>query len=355
VFTDGETGLPFDAVEPISWSGGTGQLLADVQANTGAQTIDVVAAAGTYTRASGSYLTDGFLEGMTIVTSGFANGTNSGRKIIDTVTALVITITDNTGLVDESGGGDEEVDAGYIWFQLLTGIAPTNDQTITGGSSSATADVDTDITERNIPLPFVGSSTGTSLVGGYGVGVEYADLAVNDKMFDLINNAQLSPPNNVTFYLYGLTTDDRVLIGPEDGAGGLDEDQLTLNTSLAPASTTVVVTTAIPADTPASGTIRVLDDNGIYVRAPYTSWASSTFTLTGTFGSTATQPKNVYVSYIDKDSSGTNESFTTIFNATRTLYIRVRDGKSTPIKTAEATSDLTSAGGSYTINRVDDD
>jgi len=351
---DNPTGLPFDAVEACSWSGGTGQILAQKFIATGNQTIDVVASAGTYTRSSGSFLTDGFLEGMTVTFSGFANGSNSSKRVIDTVTATVITVTDNTGLSDESGGGDENADTGYIWIQLMTGVAPTDGQTITGTSSSATADVDTTVTERTISTPFVGASTGSALNGAYGVGVEYADLAVNDKMFDLINNAQLSPPNNVTFYVYGLTTDDRVLVGPEDGASGLDYDQLTLNTTLSSGSTTVVVTTAIPSDTPASGTIRVLDDNGIYIRAPYTSWASSTFNLTGTFGSDATAPKNVFVTYIDKDAASGTEQFTTIYSSPRTLFIRVRDGKSSPIKTADTTAGLTSAGGSVTINRISD-
>lgn len=352
---DNVSGMPMTEPERISWNGGQGQLLAHEDIHSGNLTIDVVASTGTYTRSAGSFLTDGFKEGMKVTMSGHTLGTNNSQRIIDTVTATVITVTDNTGLADESGGGNENVDTTYLWLQLLTGIAPTDGQTVTGLSSGATADVDTDITERTIPLPFIGSSTGSALIGGYGVGVEYADLSTNDRAFDLIENEQRNPPNNVTFTVYGLTTDDRVLVGPEDGASGLDLDQRTLDTTLASGSTTVVVTVAIPADTPASGTIRVLDDNGIYIRAPYTSWSGSTFNLTGTFGSDATAPKNVFVSYIDKDAGSASEAFTTIYNADRTLFIRVRDGKSTPIKTAEATATLGSNGGDVTINRISDE
>jgi hypothetical protein len=354
VLCDNPSGA-FSAVEPISWSGGTGQLLAQKFIDTGVQTIDVSATAGTYTRSSGSFITDGFMPGMSVNMKGHALGSNTSTRIIETVTATVITVTDNTGLTDESGGGDEEVEAGYIWMQLLSGIAPTDDQTITGGTSTETCDANVTITERNLSYPFLGASTGTALIGGYGAGVEYADLAVTDKVFDLIENTQRVPPNNVTFTVYGLSADDRVLVGPEDGASGLDYDQRTLDTTLDASSTTVVVTVAIPDDTPASGTIRVLDDNGIYVRTPYTSWTGSTFTLTGTFGSDATAPKNVFVSYIDKDSTGTDEDFTTIYDAPRTLFIRVRDGKGTPIKTAETTASLGSTGGSITINRIQDE
>jgi hypothetical protein len=82
----------------------------DTGADTGAtQTISVVASTGTYTRSAGSYLTDGFKPGMQVVMSGHANAGNNGTKYISTVTATVITVTDITGLVDETGGGNERV------------------------------------------------------------------------------------------------------------------------------------------------------------------------------------------------------------------------------------------------------
>ncbi len=74
-----------------------------------ALTIDVVAVAGTFTRTTGSFLTDGFAVGDVITTSGFTNAGNNTTKIILTVTALVITVTDVTGLVDESGNNNERV------------------------------------------------------------------------------------------------------------------------------------------------------------------------------------------------------------------------------------------------------
>src|SRR3972149_7190953 len=71
--------------------------------------IDVVAAAKTFTRASGSFVTNGFVAGMVVTMSGFTHAGNNGSKTIATGTALVITITSATGLVDETGGGDERV------------------------------------------------------------------------------------------------------------------------------------------------------------------------------------------------------------------------------------------------------
>ena len=46
---------------------------------------------------------------MTITMSGFTNGGNNVTKIIESVTALVITVTSGTGLVTESGTGDEHI------------------------------------------------------------------------------------------------------------------------------------------------------------------------------------------------------------------------------------------------------
>lgn len=74
----------------------------------GALTINVVASAGTFTRTTGSYLTDGFRAGNTITTSGFTGG-NNATKVISTVTATVITVTDTTGLADETGNNNERV------------------------------------------------------------------------------------------------------------------------------------------------------------------------------------------------------------------------------------------------------
>ena len=79
---------------------------------TGAQTISVNATNGTFTRSAGDFTTDGFEPGMQIVTTGFTNAGTNTRKIISTVTTTVITVTSTTGLVTETGGGDEWVRLG---------------------------------------------------------------------------------------------------------------------------------------------------------------------------------------------------------------------------------------------------
>ena len=246
-----------------------------------------------------------------------------------------------------------------MWIQLLTGIAPTDGQTITGGSSGATNDVNGSATERTISAPFCGASTGSALIGAYGFGMEALDLTSSDIVFDL-DNDPYSAPNYVTFSvgdnLDTSGTPDYVLVTNNE-SGGVDYDQMTLNGALTGgAVTTVTVTGSIPADTPATGTIRIERDSGKYTRHPYSAWSGSNFTITShDFSSdNASNTNNVFISYIDKQAASSTEQVTMIYNAPRTMFIRVRNGGNTPIKTFETTASLGTAGGSATPVRTSD-
>ena len=247
---------------------------------------------------------------------------------------------------------------GTMWIQLLTGAPPIGDMTITGLTSAATCDVDGSVTTRSLPSVFLGQSTGSALIGGFGIGVEASDLTKDDKVFDLTNTQQ-SPPNIVTFTVSGLVTgEDRILVGPKDTGNEFEFDQLILNTTLSGgAETAVVVTAAIPGDTPSSGTLRIELDSGIKRRVTYTSWTSSTFTIPPTDFSGANQAtagNDVMISYLDLLATGTSEYFQGIYSGDRNLYVRVRDGGGTPIKTFETPAVLGSGGGSATAIRTSD-
>lgn len=252
---------------------------------------------------------------------------------------------------------DDNGAAGTMWVQLISGVVPVDPTTITGSSSSATCEINGTVTARTLSACFLGVSTGTALIGAFGIGVESADLTSNDKLFDLTNTIQI-PPNNVIWTLSGLVSgEDRVLVGPKDTGDAFKWDQFALNTTLAGAAeTAVVVTTAIPTDTPAAGTIRIELDSGIRRYTPYLSWASSTFTISGTdfTADNATAGNDVMISYVDKLADDTTATFTAIFLSTRDLRVRVRDGAATPIKTYEGNSQLTSAGGGASATRTTD-
>ena len=248
-----------------------------------------------------------------------------------------------------------------MWIQLLTGTPPADNATITGGTSSATALVNVTVTERAVSVPFVGASTGSAIIGAYGLGIGADDLGAADKVTDLTNTLR-TPPNNVSFSVGGLVVgEDRVLVGPESG-GALQEAQFTLNTALTTDNiTSVQINTTIPTDTPASGTIRVADNNGLYRRLEYSSYTGDTFTISSTDGNedflavNANVANNVFISYIDKLAASTTENFTSVYLSDRALFIRVRDGAGTPIKTFETTGTLGNAGGSTTVIRTSDE
>ena len=246
-----------------------------------------------------------------------------------------------------------------MWIQLITGSLPSS-QTITG-ANGGTATSGT-VTSRTVSNVFSGVSTGSSLIGAYGLGVEATDVVASDKLFDL-DNVEVVPPNNVTFTVLGLVAgEDRVMVGPETG-GGLNKAQFTLATALTGAAETVaVMNTTIPSDSPVSGTMRIVNDNGFDRFVTYSSFTGSTFTFTTAqdfSGADQNGPSAVgkasYITYIDRVATQTSEAFTVVFATNRALFIRVRDGDiASPIKTFETTGTLGSAGGSTTAIRTTD-
>ena len=242
-----------------------------------------------------------------------------------------------------------------LWIQLLTGVAPTDGQTITGGTSSATCAVNVTVISKVLSPVFIGASTGSAIIGAFGLGVGADDLTQNDLLTDLTGSSN-QPPNNVTFTVSNLVVGDRVLVGPEDGSGGLDDDQMILNATLSGAAvTSIVSTTPIPVDTPSTGSILVQLNSGKHIKVAYTSYTGSTFTTTPTdFSSNnASSGNGFFVAYIDFTAIGTSKSFTTVYDADRTLFVRVRNA-SIPIKTFESTGTLGSGGGSSTTGRISD-
>jgi hypothetical protein len=251
-----------------------------------------------------------------------------------------------------------------MWIQQLTGAAPVTALTLTQGGVTATSNV---ITERTLSFPFCGQSTGSAIIAAYGLGIETDDLTANDKITAL-DGVQRNPPNNQSFFVSGLTSgEDYVIVGPYDGVGNIDYDQFTLSTTLSASNvTSVVVGSAIPLDTPASGTIRVADNNGIYRRLVYTSFTGSTFTIDPTASESAvanvadfnvvgaTSGNFVWISYIDRLANAGSASYSATYVSDRSLFVRVRDGGGSPIKTFETAATFGAGGGSATVIRTPD-
>lgn len=240
----------------------------------------------------------------------------------------------------------------YFWIQILTGGPPGTGATITGGNSAATVATHASNTtiDRSslITTPFAGASTGSAIIGAYGLALQTTDLGPNDKVFDL-TNTQITPPNNVTFTVSGLdfttSEEDYVLVTRYFGSSDVNGDPLGgmyrwgLNTSLTTDNiTAVVIDTAIPAGVPATGYIQVIDDNSVVRNLHYSSWTSSTFTIDTTTGDedfatvNATAGNDVLQAEYQLDTALTTDNITSVVvdntiasDTPTTGYIRVED------------------------------
>lgn len=269
--------------------------------------------------------------------------------------STVVTIGSSTAQILADNGADK------MYVQLLTGAAPASSDGITQGGVTATAGTVTPRTTETTGAPGLGKSTGSAIIGAYGVGVTPGDLGPNDQIFDL-TNTQIFVPNNVSFTVNGLvSTEDRVLVAPWDGVTtdaegnpAIDTDQLSLAGALSGAISAVQVSTTIPSDTPSAGVIRVQLDDGSYQRVSYSAYSGDTFTVSVTLNDTAALSNNVWIAYIDDEASGASAAFTSVYSANRDLVVRVRDGGASPIKEFITSAVLGSNGGSVTAIRTSD-
>jgi hypothetical protein len=344
----GETGGPFQVGEAVWESTATplwkGRILAlDDNGATGNIIVDVE---------SGTVLTTQTFTGKTSTAQGTVNGTP---------TAVTGGGTFRFFAVDDDGT------TGNLYGQVMKGTAPP---------ASAIMYDDTDVAkyltvngapvERAISTPFCGQSTGSALIGAYGFGVEKADLTKNDRIMDFTGTVN-TPPNLVTQVISGLTVGgnpDRVLVAPWNGSSydvngdpAITKGQLLLSTALTAANITAVVVktgaeTAIPTDTPASGYIRVVDNNGFERRLHYSSWTGTTFTIDTTDGNEdfdvvgAAIDNQVYIAYLDQEASAATASYQAVHTTgTRNLVVFVRNGYSgAPIKQFVSQWTFTSTG-----------
>lgn len=278
--------------------------------------------------------------------------------------AINVTIVDD----DKSGGTgvllakDDNGVTGEVYLNVLTGVNPVDNNVLrkddrTGNPLVDLANATVTLNTRTINPEYVGTSTGSNIIGAYGIGYDPLDVGASDRFTSLDNTSRV-PPNNVVFTVSGLVSgEDRVLVGPRTGTA-LDRGQWLLATALASATETAVVvktgTDTVPfvsgeINWPASGNgtdnsrLRVQLDNGIYKRQGYTSHDSvDTFTIPSTAYNVdgAAINNNVFLAFIDVLCDAATETFTGVHTggSDRDLFVRVRDGGATPIKTFESTA-----------------
>jgi len=283
-----------------------------------------------------------------------------------------------TGTFDEQNemswsGGTGQVLAddgvGTLWIQILTGTAPAAGEAISQSVPDAASGTVDSVTDRvsTLSFPFIGASTGSAIIGGYGAGIAPLELTSADKVTDLTDTV-VTPPNYVTNTVAGVVSgEDYVLVAPWTGATDTNGDPAIWKTQLSVgvALTTddvlqVVVAQIIPTDTPSTGTIRVTDNDGYERRLGYSGYSISTFDVTTTDGQedfagvNADVDNNVYITYIDKLADATSATFTGVQTGSRTLVVVVRDGGGTPIKQFISSWSYTSSNQTISVIRTTD-
>ena len=348
----------WSAFEAVSWSGGTGQLLARNNA----------------TATSCTKLWIQLLTGIPpvdnqVITGGTSGATNTMNVTITerTISQPFCGVSTGSALIGAYGFGVEAADltSSDILFDLTnTSYSPPNFQTGTVAGLSITGDPDVVIvgpkgfwfyydTEASGPFQ-VGETLTFASPAGTAILADLHDNGTTGKMFigEMLTGS--TPTDNSTI-AGGTSLATASVDGEVDNFFNLR--QLTLNGALTGAAVTSVVTaTAIPSDTPTTGTIRIKRADGAYTKHPYSSWTGSTFTITSHDFSTnnAANGNQVWISYIDKTATATSESFTGVYSTARNMFVRVRNGGSAPIKTFETTASFGSGGFSVTASRISD-
>ena len=297
-----------------------------------------------------------------------------------------------------TGGGtfvalavDDDTGSGNLYVQLIKGIISSDAATLyNGGTDVTTIDIGNTLTQsgaavsKTVSTPFIGVSTGSNIIGAYGIGFETDQINDSD-VLTALDGLTYSRPNLVTNTVGGLSQDgddDRVLVAEWDtltdaggGAGydvngdpAINKKQLAINVTYNAADQGTITighangdNATIPADTPASGTIRVIDDDGFERWIPYSSWTGVVFTVNTGHpdigsnndfdGVNATQGNLCYVTYIDENAATTTLTFQSTYVSNRDLVAIVRNGFATgPIKQFIAEWSLTSSN--QTLNAI---
>lgn len=275
-----------------------------------------------------------------------------------------------------TGGGvlavlADDATGNNLYVQQLSGAAPVDNTRLyycgtdlSLGDFTDYLDVFGTVSAESLTPCFLGTSTGSNLIGAFGIGVSTdtgdADYrpSVGDQFFPLDDTGPVLPADVRSFsvgnLLYVAAGDGaRVLVGPQDGSlNAFNVDQFTNDGPYTGGEGTVTIETgagagdltAIPTDTPTAGTFRMLGTDGVYHRVTYTGKTTTTFTgCTGV--PAATDNLNIFISYIDDiydendGDTGDQLSYSARYSSARNLFVRVRyGGASNPLKTFESPS-----------------
>lgn len=335
--------LTVGEVVSFSTSGAKGRLL--MQYDAGATGTLLLAIQGTTYPADADTITGESSGGNgTVSTSGVVQNATSGRALIC------------------AKGGNS------LYCQLITGVIPVDDQEV-WNTDGEYASVNGSVSTRTINNQYFGIWTGSNFQTNFGLAIVAGDAIVGDKYRNLADVVQ-EPPNNQQGVVGGLQIGDTVTCFPWDGVTydtngdaepWYDEMQIETGYPVTGGVTTVINVGSgnIPDNTPASGYIRLENNNGDYDLLYYTSHdGDDEFTLQSAAPNSADVGNNVMRAFIDEEvESGTSLSYTAVKGAGDTkVTIQVRNGSTLngPIKPYPTTATFSTSGFSVTASRISD-
>lgn len=253
----------------------------------------------------------------------------------------------------------------FTMYPTITSNGPTTTWTTKQGQLYIRAHEDNQSAPNNIFSPVKASPFGTfaggKFFGAQGVWVE--NMASSDiQAFQLIDSDGFTrtPPNQQSIIVSNLVAGDRVAVFRTTSGTTINKAMYTAASGNNSGNNTFVVNETITADTPTSGSIRIVDTSDTSstreTRYTYTSWSGSTF-----YGLSPALDRNytanddtAYVPFIDTTASGSSVSVTVIYVADRSILVRVRRKATPAILPFETTGTFGSTGYSTTCIRTPD-
>lgn len=160
-----------------------------------------------------------------------------------------------------------------------------------------------------------------------------------------------TPPTYASISVGNLVSGDRVLVTRSSGGAILKDEYTPVAASAGATALTIVE--SIKSDTPSSGVIRIKG-----VRYTYTSYTTGTKTFNGlspALASNIVTADDVFVPFIDTQTSSTSETTSFIYSSSFTARVDVRQGSgASPIIPFTTSLSVTSSGASVNTSRNSD-
>ena len=179
-------------------------------------------------------------------------------------------------------------------------------------------------------------------------------LAAEATKYQLIANDGTTqvPPTTVSITVGNLVSGDRVLVARDNGSGAILKDEYT-PVAASSGATSIQVVESIKADTPSSGVIRIKGER--YTYGSYTAGTKTFNSLSPALSQNIVTADDVFVPYIDKQTSTTSETVSFVYSSNFNSRVDVRNGSGvSPIIPFTTTISITNAGASVNASRNSD-